>query len=456
MVGGSGKESHAVYDASDDRRPDTLADSCHSNAASPSRGARLAQPHHSTLGKRCAMRNVIGHYPCTSIIARARAKSVRIAMADSLTELELVALNAELNLSDAHTHQSPSELEWERIHARLPELFRESQRTPQGEIERAAFDELLRAGGQHTAAETGWFISTYAASVSTDIVAWCMSRRHNSGILVEPTFDNISALLLKHGLWLQPVALDESSSDIDTATVIRTVENSTPPAQFVFLVAPNNPTGHILTADGLQELCVFAASRDLTIVIDACFRLYDPRQCFDIYGILERSKCSYIVIEDSGKLWPTEDLKTSFVVASADWRSALEHARNNVLLNVSPIANLVVREYSRLHVENPDLLRGLVRWNRKLVRAAIGQSDLFKLASEHSMISVEFLRTGSVPAQVLVSTLKQAGLAMLPGELFYWSRNDAGAFHIRLALARDSHVIERSMSMLMKAVENFS
>ena len=48
-----------------------------------------------------------------------------------------------------------------------------------------------------------------------------------------------------------------------------------------------------------------APTRGTVLVIDACFRAFDGRAQFDSYEVLDATGVEYVVIEDTGKLWPT-------------------------------------------------------------------------------------------------------------------------------------------------------
>lgn len=373
----------------------------------------------------------------------------------SLTDVELLALNYPTNLADAHTHQKPSSSAWDHVHGRLSNLFREATSLKQSETDDAAFRAYLSIIGQRHAVDDGWYINTYAASISIDIVAHCLARRHRCGALLEPTFDNIPALLQKHSLALQPIRLALSQScRLMAEQIVSEINRHYRAPEFVFLVLPNNPTGHYIPRVELSKLCNFAVQHNLTLVIDACFRLYDRRAQFDWYEVLAQSKASFIVIEDTGKIWPTADVKVSYITASPDWRDDLQEARNDLLLNVSPLANLIVREYAAYHLKHPYELTRQTTRARTLVRKALATMAPLRTASADSRIGVELIESHPFDSYVLVQEAAKNGLAILSGHQFYWSNPDRGKHKIRLALARDHNEITRGMALLRQALRN--
>jgi aspartate/methionine/tyrosine aminotransferase len=375
----------------------------------------------------------------------------------SLTDHEIMALGAPVNLADAHTHQTPTEKEWRAVHSRLPQLFREAQGMTQEESDLAAFRALLKTAGQYSVIENSWFLATYAASVSMDILAACASKRYSAGALIEPTFDNIPALLRKYNLALIPIDLHQlPACKVDPGRFLAMLSNMAPKPEFIFLVLPNNPTGHYFDKLGFEAVASFCATNDTALFIDATFRLYEPYLMFDMYEILNRSATSYVVIEDSGKLWPVADMKVSFMTASPDWHASLTAIKNDLLLNVSPFINLLVRDYSNFHTAHPEILHGLIADNRRRVRQTLARSKCLHSIFADSHVSVEFISTGQLHAYDLVDLLSQRGLAALPGEQFYWSDPASGAHAIRLALARDRSVINSAMEMLLEVLGRIS
>ena len=166
-----------------------------------------------------------------------------------ITQHELDALTRRHNLADAHTHQrqSPSQ---RLIVESLPALWYEAEERLQADLERefvTAFFELQR---QPTALLLGRPLLSYAASISTMVVAIYLMQRRLSVTLIEPCFDNLHDLLRNHGVPLSPLPEEALAASDDLYQTLR--QRVTTDA--LFLVDPNNPTGFTLLGGGRRAL----------------------------------------------------------------------------------------------------------------------------------------------------------------------------------------------------------
>src|SRR2546421_10095567 len=128
--------------------------------------------------------------------------------AHNLTQMDTLALGAELNLSDGHPRQALT-AEQVAIVERLPAVFREAWRREFADIERESQEAFLQSIGQAQALSVGMnVLSCYSSSVAMDIVARCLGTRGGRVALTHPLFDNIPDLLRARGLEL--LALDDA------------------------------------------------------------------------------------------------------------------------------------------------------------------------------------------------------------------------------------------------------
>jgi aspartate/methionine/tyrosine aminotransferase len=176
------------------------------------------------------------------------------------------------------------------------------------------------------------------------------------------------------------------------------------------------------------------------VILDWTFRFFSALDQWDQYAILERSGVSYVCIEDTGKTWPSLDLKCSILAVSEDLYRPIRDVHNDVLLNVSPFVLLLLREYLR-----DSSRRGLdasvrypVETNRRRLRTALQPSILAPIPGE-ARVSVEWVRIESTEAESIdvVDLLAGIGVGILPGDQFFWADPRAGREFIRFALARD-------------------
>jgi enduracididine biosynthesis enzyme MppP len=349
----------------------------------------------------------------------------------SLTHLESRALRGGLNLSDGHPRMplTPSQ---ERIVAGLADLFHEALRRPFDEVEEQAQRTFLHGIGQRRAPiGTGRLVSCYSSSTAMEMVARTLAGRTSTVALIHPTFDNIADLLTARGLRLLPVAQHEL--DGDRAPQL--------PADVgaVFVTTPNNPTGWVLPAPAMARLAESCARAGRVLAVDTCFRAHDPRAQYDTYEILEASDVEWAVIEDTGKLWPTLELKAGFLAWGERTDLPLLDAFSDVLLSISPVVLLLIDRlaedggrggYGELH--------RLIAGNRALLADILAGGPLL-VADPESRISVARVTWGPAgpDAGAVYRELAGRGLHVLPCGPFHWARPEEGRRLLRVALGRD-------------------
>lgn len=377
--------------------------------------------------------------------------------AADLTQHEIQALKMELNLADAHTHQSQSASQ-QAIVDSLPALWSEAEKGTQAEYEERFLEAFFRLHGQPTAQAAKRTLLSYAASISTMVAAMYLSRHRKSVTLIEPCFDNLHDVLANSGVPLYPI--DESVlADPDEIynALRRDVKTDA-----LFLVDPNNPTGSTLLQHGrrgFEEVIRYCRDHGRILIIDFCFAaftLYDgPLARFDIYEMLEESGISYLSIEDTGKTWPVQDAKCAMLTASADLYPAIYDLHTSVLLNVSPfILNMVRRYVEDSEKDRMASVRGLLDRNRATAIAALDGSMLVHQPSV-AKVSVAWFRIDHPmwSATELQRASAKDGVYLLPGKFFHWSQPSRGEQFVRIALARDEAMFGNAMRALRASLD---
>ncbi|CAL2070372.1 MULTISPECIES: aminotransferase class I/II-fold pyridoxal phosphate-dependent enzyme [Streptomyces] len=363
----------------------------------------------------------------------------------NLTSMETDALIGGLNVSDGHPRM-PLTAAQRAIVDSLPALFDEAEKRVFEEIEAEAQQAFLHGIGQHRApVGTGRLVSCYSSSVAMDITARALAHRTDTIALVHPTFDNIPDLLRGRGLKLLPVPEAELTGG----------EPELPDeVGAVFVTTPNNPTGWVLSEDGLRRLAAFCARTGRVLAMDTCFRAQDERAQYDTYAILEESGAQWVVIEDTGKLWPTLELKAGFLAWGEHTDLPLLEYFSDVLLSVSPLVLLLLTRFAQ-DAERGGYteLHGLIARNRRALAQVLDGGPV-RLTDPDARISVArvTLPEDGPDAVALYDELVRRGTHVLPCGPFHWDRPQDGVRQVRLALARSGEDVVRAARALVDAV----
>jgi aspartate/methionine/tyrosine aminotransferase len=362
---------------------------------------------------------------------------------NNLTELEQRAVDAEINLADGHPRQTLTERQ-RAITERFAELFDLSAREPFADIERAAHRAFFRMLGQRSApVDSGRTYSVYSSSVATMVVGAVLAERGVGVALLHPTFDNIHDLLARVTT-VTPIS-ERQCAEADLSPV------DAAGARCLFVTTPNNPTGWLLDAERFRAVAAECAARGVILCVDTTFRGFDTRTQFDHYAILRETGASYILIEDTGKLWPFAELKLGFLAVSADLRPAVEHALSDVLLTVSPFVLKVVEALSADGRDGGlDQLHALIADNRESVAKAVAGLDGVELVDNGSRVSVSRLAfEAGGHAGAVHDVLRERGVHVLPCAQFHWARPSEGEHLLRVALARDPQTLAAALAKLV-------
>lgn len=367
---------------------------------------------------------------------------MRICMTSrNLTAYESWSMDGPFNLSDGHPRHMPSP-EQAAILGRTGSLFGAVWHSRFSDVETAAHESFFGALRQRAApVGSGRVLSCYSSSVAMDIFARSLRERTDRVALIHPTFDNIPDLFKAWGHTLVPVA--EATVDAaDTAVFDGDVG-------CVFVTVPNNPTGWILAPDAMRWLARECRCRGVVLALDTSFRGFDTRMWYDSYEVLDAVGVDYVVIEDSGKLWPTQELKAGFLVCGTD-TIRLRDAFSDILLTISPVVLALVGGLAQDAAAGGfQRLHDMIGRNRLLVRQTLGELGFPSPPDPDSRVSVErvALPTG-VSAQAAYQALNELGVHVLPCGPFHWAEPSEGESFIRLSLARDTDVLEKALRQI--------
>lgn len=372
----------------------------------------------------------------------------------SLTDFEIEGLSAHLSLADGHAYQDLP-LPFRQTVNNLANLWTECEHTSVPEMEqrfRKAFAQLAQSPAMEA---VECFKICPTASNTIDIVGSVLAEMGLVTQLVEPTFDNLALILKRRHVTLDVLDEDELIWASENGTLATFLERDERGA--LFLVQPNNPTGRNLDANSLRVVAEHCARHNTVLVMDNTFRFYNRRP-FDDYAILSETGVSFMTIEDTGKVWPTHDLKASLLMCSLDLAPLVTILYNEIFLCHSRFALGILEQYLLTTAAEglETTIWAQVDEHRALLREALRDTSLaIDERAIDSTISVEWVdcRRTNLSDLELADQLAINGLRILPGRPFFWNSSELPhrQFNIRLALMKPRTTFQDSVNLFRKA-----
>jgi aspartate/methionine/tyrosine aminotransferase len=364
----------------------------------------------------------------------------------NLTGYEIDSLPRAYNLTDGHAFRRWLAAE-EAVIDRSPQFFKENNRRRQLAIEREYVRDFAELARQTWDEDALGYLMCFTASMAFEIVANYLRLNRLSLSLIEPCFDNLADIFHRHRIPLHPVpdTLLEAPRDAFERAL------NTLDADAICLVTPNNPTGLTLAEGNLRSLLAFCKQRHKLLILDNCFRAYLPRHLvYDQYRLVLESGVDAVLVEDTGKTWPTSEIKAPFFAATRA-RGLFDRIYDiytDFLLHVSPAGIKLVHEFIRLSAKD-DLrsVHEVVRVNRKALYDSL--EGTFLTPCERPFASVAWLHIDhALTGLELKRVLDEHGVFVLPGDHFFWHDRGRGERFIRVALVRDADMFREAAALL--------
>lgn len=367
------------------------------------------------------------------------------------TMYERRSLGSVINLSDAHCRQSPTAAQLEIVE-RLPELFLNAQRRSQLDIEKSFISEFLDLAGEPVPDDTSRILLSYSVSCAITMLASWAARNQARIALLEPAFDNIPAILRREGVDVVSIS-EEALDGPDLNETLGTLG-----CDVVWIVMPNNPTGWAPSEEGFRRLADCCRKRGITLVVDLCFRFFSADlERWSQYEVLRESGVRYVVLEDTGKTWSTNELKIGMTVCGPGMFAELYRLHDDLLQAVSPLALLVVTEYirdARRRGRTAAILERITL-NRRLLRQALADAPVSFVTGMDAPVSVDWLLLHpGLDGESITRLAEARDVHVLPGANFYWSCPESGRRYVRVALARTSEVVAEGAALLAEVLRD--
>lgn len=369
----------------------------------------------------------------------------------NLTEHEVFGLSAKYNLADGHSYIS-AEKHFNSVLAALPSLWSSAVEISVPEMENIFKSKFAKYFGLEGLSKHASFSVCPTASNSIDIVgAWARSKNFKVG-LVEPTFDNLAQLLRRREVELQAISEEVLSDLVLLEDCLKSKQ-----LDVLFLVNPNNPTGTVIDAVAMSNIVDMCSRLSVVLILDTSFRFCHKTE-IDEYALLLDRGCSFIILEDTGKQWPTLDTKASLLSYSSDLERDIRNIYEEIYLCCSNFSLRVIIEFIDATLEKGGLsyMQSVISKNIEFATSELKDSLVTIEALEpDSTMTVMWLnieKTGLSDLE-LTEYLAEYGVAVLPGRYFYWNSHlTAGHNRIRIALLKPDDQFGPSILRLKKAL----
>jgi aspartate/methionine/tyrosine aminotransferase len=367
-------------------------------------------------------------------------------MSKNLTGYEIETLPHPYNLTDGHAFRRwlPAE---EAIIDCAAQLFKNNNRRMQFAIEREYIRDFAGLTRQTWNEDALGYLMCFTASMAFEIVANYLRLNHLSLSLIEPCFDNLADIFHRHHVPMSPVADSLLEAPGDTLVNALSAQDS----DAICLVTPNNPTGLTLTQGNLHSLLDYCKRRRKLLILDNCFCAYLPRHSvYDQYALVLQAGVDAVLVEDTGKTWPTSEIKAPFFAVSraGGLFERMYDIYTDFLLHVSPVGIRLMHEFIRLSRQDGlASIHEIIRQNRQVLHDNL--AGTFLSPCERPFASVAWLRIDhSLTGLELKQILDEHGIFVLPGNHFFWHDHQQGKKYIRVALARDTDMFREAASLL--------
>jgi aspartate/methionine/tyrosine aminotransferase len=367
-------------------------------------------------------------------------------MFKNLTGYEIDTLPQAYNLTDGHAFRRWTAAE-EAVIDRSAQLFKNNNRRLQARIEREYVQDFSRLAGQTCDEDALGCLMCFTASMAFEIVANYLRLNRLSLSLIEPCFDNLADIFRRHGVPMRPVP--DAVLEAPRGAFERALSETDSDA--ICLVTPNNPTGMTLAEDNLRGLLDYCKAGRKLLILDNCFRAYLPRHLvYDQYRLVLEAGVDAVLIEDTGKTWPTAEIKAPFFAVSraGGLFDRIYDIYTDFLLHVPPVGVRLTHEFIRLSQQDDMAsVHDVVRINREALYGSL--AGTFLTPCERPFSSVAWLRIDHPVAGLeLKQVLDEQGVFVLPGNHFFWHDCRQGDKFIRVALVRDADMFREAATLL--------
>ncbi len=201
---------------------------------------------------------------------------------------------------------------------------------------------------------------------------------------------------------------------------------------------------------------MFCKRESLVLILDTTFRFFSKRQ-YNEYNILLETGLDFVVIEDTGKTFPTLDLKVSMMVYSKAIAKEIRLLYEEIYLCTSKISLSLLSELIKITSDKGlnNVIWKDVQYRKQRLIQAIKGTGLQLVESENTcdlpIVWLNIKETNLSDIE-LYSYLEKFDVFVLPGRMFYWNSPLKNQFFIRMSLFIPRQAFEIGLNKLSFAL----
>ena len=233
----------------------------------------------------------------------------------------------------------------------------------------------------------------------------------------------------------QPVFVDTHDHQLDVEQIERAIS---PRTRAILINSPNNPTGAVYSSKALEQVARLTGKHNLYLVSDEAYHafVYDGLRPASLHEFKD-ARDRVIITGSFSKTYSMTGFRIGYAAARAELIQAMTTLQSHVSGNVCTPA-----QYGALEALRQDLRRYatvLLDLQRKRDLAYEWAAKIFRCVKPRGAFYLFPDVTGHLPAGVTSADLaarllREAGVAVVPGEAF----GSAGHIRISFAVAEDA------------------
>jgi len=292
---------------------------------------------------------------------------------------------------------------------------------------------------------------TVGAAEANQIVMQALLKPGDEMASLTPTYKQVWGIAENHGNTVRSFSLDPGNAwSLNADELIEAVNEKT---KIIAVVNPNNPTGHIFTAEEMQSIVGAAEKVGAWILADEVYRGAEREQdeeTTSFFGMYDK----VVAIGSMSKAYGLPGLRIGWIVAPPDTVEAIWRRHEYTAIAASMLSN-----HLAAHALSTEVRPRLINRARSYIRNGFpvlqewmdSQQGLFSYTPpQASAVSFIKYNLNINSTDLMIKLIKEASVFIGAGDSFGMDH------HIRIAFGQDREVLEEAFTRIQQTLESLS